>query len=104
MRLMVRMTLPLSRTGRRGSQNYETFECKVVRVRGPLQRRREGRDAAAWIDADVNLPEKYRAYASARLFAADGTYPVEVPVNWNRKSLAAFLASGDAEWTVEDAA
>lgn len=96
MRLLVRMPLPFQST-----EGYETFECVVARVRRPVIAPKK---AAAYLYADIDLPEKYRAFANLRLFNADGTYPVEVVVAYNRRSLAAFLASNDNEWNVGGAA
>lgn len=100
MRLLVRMPLPSTRVGNRWVEDYETFECLVVRVRGPVHTMRDGKRSAQWIYADVWLPEKYSVNATGRLFNPDGTYPVEVPINWNRNSLRAFLASGELTWDV----
>jgi hypothetical protein len=88
----VRIPLPFSST-----EGYETFECVVVRVRRPVVAPKAD---AAYITADVDLPAKYREFANPRLFRADGTYPVEAVIAHNRRSLAAFLASNDNEWTV----
>lgn len=103
MRLLVRMSLPSSRRGNRWVENYEIFECQVVRLRGPVHSTRDGRRSLEWIYADIYLPEKYSAKAFARLFAPDGTYPVEVVVTHNRKTLEPFLASGDLVWDVREA-
>ncbi|MPW16927.1 hypothetical protein GCT13_08280 [Paraburkholderia sp. CNPSo 3157] len=96
------MPLPSIQHGRGWKDNYETFECLVIRLRGPVRSVRNGRRSANWIYADVYLPEKYSVNATGRMFNPDGTYPVEVPINWNRNSLRAFLASGDLEWDVRD--
>ncbi|MPW17896.1 hypothetical protein GCT13_13350 [Paraburkholderia sp. CNPSo 3157] len=97
------MTLPSSKHGLRWVQHYETFECLVVRVRGPVHTLRAGKSCASWVTADVYLPDQYKEKAWLD-FNPDGTYPVEVPINWNRRSLAAFLASGDLEWDVREIA
>jgi hypothetical protein len=101
LRLLVRMTKPSTRVGLRWKSHYETFECLVVRLRGPVLK---ARDVADFIHADVELPEKYREDAMQSLFNADGTYQVQVVVNHNAKSLGPFLASGDLEWDVREMA
>ncbi|MEW9586260.1 hypothetical protein [Paraburkholderia sp. DGU8] len=100
MRLIVRLRLPSTWLGRRWKEDYEIFECVVVRIHGPEKRFSHGKAGATYIRADVDLPEKYRTQKLLDLWNPDGTYPVEVVVNHNRKTLAAFLASGDLEWDV----
>jgi hypothetical protein len=101
-RLMVRITLPGTFSGRFYRENYETFECRVVRLRGPVRswRGRNTHSRPDWIYADAILPEQYREYAREGAWNQDGTYPVEVVINHNLKSLTPFLASGDLEWDV----
>lgn len=89
MRLLVRMVLPFAST-----DSYETFECRVQRVIGPAIKRESG---GAFVFADVDLPEQYHSYAVKKGWNADGTYRVEAVVRQNRRSLAAFLASGAGE-------
>ncbi|SEI42147.1 hypothetical protein [Paraburkholderia diazotrophica] len=96
------MTLASMMRGTHRVDHYETFECQVVRVRGPVRTLRAGKSCASWIYADAYLPEQYSAKAVISP-NPDGTYTVEAPINWNRKSLAAFLASGDLEWDVREA-
>lgn len=93
MRLLVRMTLPFA-----SADGYEKFECLARRLIGPVIDSEKG---GAFIFVDVDLPEKYRTYAVARGWNADGSYRVEATVRENRRSLAAFLASGDAQWNME---
>jgi hypothetical protein len=69
-----------------------------VRLRGPESTLAHGKRGATYIRADIELPEKYRSEKLLDLWNPDGTYPVEVVVNHNRKTLAPFLASGDLEW------
>lgn len=92
MRLLVRMTLPFA-----SGDGYEKFECLVKRLIGPVIEPEKG---GAFIFVDVDLPEKYRIFAAARGWNADGTYRAEATVRENRRSLSAFLASGDLEWDV----
>lgn len=84
------MTLPFA-----SYEGVEKFECLVKRVIGPAK---EGDKGGAYVYADVDLPEKYRAFAAARGWNADGTYRVEATVRENRRTLGPFLASGDAQW------
>lgn len=92
MRLLVRMTLPFA-----SADGYEKFECLAQRLVGPVIDSEKG---GAFIFVDVDLPEKYRVFAAARGWNADGTYRVEATVRENRRSLSAFVASGDLEWDV----
>jgi hypothetical protein len=73
-----------------------------VRLRGPESNFAHGKRGATSIRADIELPEKYRNEKLLDLWNPDGTYPVEVVVNHNRKTLAPFLASGDLEWDVRE--
>lgn len=100
MRLVVRLRLPSTWQGRRWKEDYEIFECVVVRIRGPEKTFTHGKHGATYIHADVDLPDKYRTPKLLDLWNPDGTYPVEVIVNHNRRTLAPFLASGDLEWDV----
>ncbi|CAE6811422.1 hypothetical protein R69746_05638 [Paraburkholderia aspalathi] len=102
MRLLVRLRLPSILVGNRWKEKYEIFECLVVRIKGPESNIAHGIRGATYIRADVELPEKYRNQKLMDLWNPDGTYPVEVVVNHNRKTLAPFLASGDLEWDVRE--
>lgn len=77
-------------------ESSQQFECLVSRVRLPIH------DAGkrAYLCVDVDLPPQYRDLAARRLFNADGTCRVEALLKDNRKSLAPFFESGDAEWDV----
>lgn len=90
MRLLVRMSLSSRR-----ADSYATFECMVIRLRGPVIKPKRG---GAYLKADVILPVQYRDLLQKRNLNDDGTYRVEVPVKSNRRSLAPFLASGDEVW------
>lgn len=87
------MTLPFA-----SADGYEKFECLAVRLIGPVLEPEKG---GGFIFVDVDLPEKYRDFAAARSWNADGTYRVEATVRENRRSLAAFLASSDPYWDIE---
>jgi hypothetical protein len=78
-------------------QSYEgaqSFECVVRRVR----RADDDPECEIAVLVDVELPPQYRGVATPRYFNEDGTYRVEALVKFNRRSLAAFIASGDHEW------
>lgn len=105
MRLVVKMSLPSIRHWRYLRENYATFECRAVRLRGPVRQGTPSKPAAPWIYADVIVPEQYRDKASPHAWNPDGTYPVEVPVNWNGRTLAPYLVrmdAGETELNVED--
>ncbi|WP_323119999.1 hypothetical protein [Burkholderia alba] len=102
MRLKVRLTLPGTWRGKYYSENYITFECVVVKIRSPVHSWRNGKTCGGWIYADVILPEKYHRFAVEGAWNTDGTYPVEVVIAHNAKSLAPFLGSGDREWYVRE--
>jgi hypothetical protein len=91
MRLLVQMTRPYPDV-----EPYETFECVVRRLIGPVLHRdsRHG-----FIFVDIDLPEKYVDLARPRDWNPDGTYRVEAMVRHNRRSLAAFILSGEPEWS-----
>lgn len=79
-------------------EGSQSFECLVVRVR----RANDDPDCEDLVLVDVNLPPQYRDFASARCWNKDGTYRVEALVKFNRRSLAAFIASGDHEWDLRN--
>ncbi|NDV77061.1 hypothetical protein [Burkholderia cenocepacia] len=95
MRLVVKMALPSIHHWRYLRENYATFECRAVRLRGPVRHGTPSKPATAWIYADVIVPEQYREKAASHAWNPDGTYPVEVPVNWNAKTLAPYLVRMD---------
>lgn len=101
MRLLVHMMVPLGASG--GGASSEIFECRVVRLHGPVQQGR-GRNGKLepYVIADIHVPERLDGLAARRRYRSDGTYPVEVFVSENRKSLASFLASGALELYVGD--
>ncbi|MGQ7937339.1 hypothetical protein [Paraburkholderia sp. D1E] len=93
MRLLVRMSMPFSTY-----DGAQFFECLVSRV----QRAQDDPDCEVAVIVDVNLPPQYATYANPRNWQPDGTYRVEALVKSNRRSLAAFIASGDNEWDLSD--
>ncbi|KVL84166.1 hypothetical protein [Burkholderia stagnalis] len=95
MRLFVRIWLPWRRAAASG-RTYVQFETVVRRIR-------RGANAAGGpeiVEADVELPAQYLDEVSPVTRNADGTFRAEALVKSNRRSLAAFLASGDQEWDV----
>jgi hypothetical protein len=101
MRLQVHMRVPFGASS--GGASAEIFECRVVRLHGPV-RQGQGRNGKLepYVIADIYVPERLDGLAARRLYRSDGTYPVEVWVSENRKSLAGFLASGALELYVGD--
>ena len=79
-------------------EGAQFFECLVARV----QRAADDPDCEVAVIVDVNLPPQYSAYANPRNWNEDGTYRVEALVKNNRRSLAAFIASGDHEWDLRN--
>jgi hypothetical protein len=85
--------------------NYHSGWFNAVRLIGPprpyvasIDRGRE------YIWADIEVPDDLREHMEREAIKADGTYRVQVSVNTHRKTLAAFLASGDREWNVKEMA
>lgn len=95
MRLLVRMSLPFWT-----SEGAQFFECVVRRVVRP----HDDPECEVAVIVDVDLPPQYSTYANPRNWNEDGTYRVEALVKNNRRSLAAFIASGDHEWTCSEGA
>lgn len=93
MRLLVRMSMPFS-----CYEGAEIFECLVRRVR----RADDDPECEVAVIVDVDLPPKYRTFANPRNWNEDGSYRVDALVKNNRRSLAAFIASGDHEWVISD--
>jgi len=88
--------------GRRQS-NYHSDWFNVERLIGPLHESNErGAMGRGYIYADIKIKEELRPHVSIGEFNADGTVRVRVWVNTHRKTLAAFLASGDLEWDVRE--
>jgi len=93
MRLLVRMVLPFE--SYEGSQLFECLAKRVIRAE-------DDPECADAVLVDVDLPERYSGFAIARYWNRDGTYRVEALVKHNRRSLAAFIASGDHEWDLRN--
>lgn len=85
--------------------NYYSGHLTAVRLIGPERPYINGDDRGrTYVYADVEIPEDLLAHVSPGYIRADGTYRAEVTVNTHRKTLAAFLASGDLEWDVREMA
>lgn len=86
--------------GRRQS-TYHGDWFTVARLYGPVH---ESHERAAlgrgYIWADIEIGDDLKEHVSVAGFNEDGTIRVQVWVNTHRKTLAAFLASGDLEWDV----
>lgn len=93
--MLVRMELPFE-----SYEGAQSFECVVRRVR----RADDDPECEIVVLVDFDLPPQYRGLATPRYFNADGTYRGEALVKYNRRTLAAFIASGDHEWQVGDEA
>lgn len=79
-------------------EGAQFFECMVRRV----IRADDDPECETAVIVDVDLPAQYRVFANPRNWNADGTYRVEAEVRQNRKTLAAFIASGETEWNLSD--
>jgi hypothetical protein len=87
--------------GRRQS-NFHSDWFNVVRLYGPVRESgMQGTLGRGYIYADIEIGDDLRPHAS-EIFKEDGTVRVQIWVNTHRKTLAAFLASGDLEWDVRE--
>ncbi|HEX7906841.1 MAG TPA: hypothetical protein VF534_01945 [Paraburkholderia sp.] len=83
--------------------NYHSTWFTAVRLIGPEHVYAIGAERGrTYIWADIQVPDDLRDHIEPKAIAADGTYRVQVSVNVHRKTLAAFLASGDLEWDVRE--
>ncbi|WP_438391099.1 hypothetical protein [Caballeronia sp. DA-9] len=100
MRLTVRLKKPSHFTRRKGwVPGWVNFETVVLKLYGPV---RSGLGFGSYIQADINCPPQYLAFACPSCRNPDGTYRVEVVLNHNGKTLAPFLASGLKEMDVTE--
>jgi hypothetical protein len=104
--MQVFVSIPLKSVRRVRSRLQSTF-CSdwfnVTRLYGPVRESGDrGTLGRGYIYADIELDDDVREHVSVAGFNADGTIRVQVWVNTHRKTLAAFLASGDAEWNVKE--
>lgn len=102
MQVFVHLPLKSMRSvrGKRQS-NYHSAYFTAIRLIGPENAYAVGEDRGrTYIYADIEVPDDLRAHVAEGYFRPDGTYRGEVLVNTHRKTLAAFLASGDMEWDV----
>jgi tRNA G46 methylase TrmB len=97
LRLLVRLVKPSIRKRRIWRDDYVQFECRVLRLIGPIHR---ASDVPDYIHADVELPDQYHEHALRSGWNSDGTYRVEVRISHNSRTLGPFLSSGDLEWDV----
>lgn len=94
----------LRRVRGRAQSTYHGAWFTVTRLYGPERTeyyRGTGRD---YIWADIEIGDDLREHISVAGFNEDGTIRVQVWVNTHRKTLAAFLDSGDLEWDVRETA
>lgn len=103
--MQVFVNVPLKSTravrGRRQSNFYSGW-FNVVRLIGPEKTDWYRGHGRGYIWADIEMDEELRSHADC-IFREDGTARVQVWVNTHRKTLAAFLASGDVEWDMREA-
>jgi hypothetical protein len=93
----------LRRVAGRAQSTYHGSWFKATRLYGPVREssdRKGGTLGRGYIWADIEIGDDIRDHVSAAGFNPDGTIRVQVWVNTHRKTLAAFLASGDLEWDV----
>jgi hypothetical protein len=91
----------LRRVRGRAQSTYHGAWFKVARLYGPVRESNDhGTMGRGYIWADIEIGDELREHVSTAGFKADGTIRVQVWVNTHRKTLAAFLASGDAMWEV----
>lgn len=108
MQLFVNLPLKsLRRVAGRTQSTYHGGWFKATRLYGPViesSDRKGGTFGRGYIWADVEVPEDLKSHVSVAGFNADGTIRVRVWTNTHRKTLAAFLASGDMEWDAREIA
>lgn len=106
MQLFVNVPLKsLRRVAGRAQSTYHGSWFKATRLYGPVHEshdRKGGTLGRGYIWADIEIPEDLKPHVSVGGFNEDGTIRVHVWVNTHRKTLAAFLASGDLEWDVRE--
>ncbi|WNC90936.1 hypothetical protein RI103_06185 [Paraburkholderia sp. FT54] len=104
MQLFVNVPLKsLRKVAGRAQSTYYSGWFKAVRLIGPERTNWYRGQGSGYIWADIELDEDVRQHADC-IFREDGTVRIQVWVNTHRKTLAAFLASGDLEWDVREMA
>ncbi|MBC8730001.1 hypothetical protein [Paraburkholderia sp. UCT2] len=102
------MNLALKSTRSVRGNRASTFHSgwfTVTRLYGPVRESHlRGELGRGYIWADIEIPDDLRDHVSVAGFNADGTIRVQVWANTHRKTLAAFLASGDREWDLRERA
>jgi hypothetical protein len=89
--------------GRRQS-NYHSGWFTAARLIGPPQCYVSGDERGRqYIWADVVVPEDLIVHIGVQI-KKDSTIRVQISTSTHRKTLAAFLASGDLEWDVRETA
>jgi hypothetical protein len=103
MQLFVNLPLKSTRSvrGHRAS-NYHGAWFTVSRLYGPERTEYYRGFGRGYIYADIEIGDDLKMHLSTVGYNADGTLRVQVWVNTHRKTLAAFLASGDVEWDVRE--
>jgi hypothetical protein len=89
--------------GGRRQSNYHSDWYTVVKLYGPVHESHErGAMGRGYIFADIEISEALRPHVSMAEFREDGLVRVRIWVNTHRKTLSAFLASGDLEWDLRE--
>lgn len=104
MQVFVNLPLKSMRRVRGNAQStYHSGWFKAARLYGPVHESHErGTLGRGYIWADIEIDEDLKPNLSNAGYNEDGTLRVQVWVNTHRKTLAAFLASGDREWDVRE--
>jgi hypothetical protein len=103
MQLFVNVPLKSARRVRGVLQSsFHSGWFKAVRLFGPQHTQWYRGLGRGYIWADIEIPEDLKPHVSVAGFKDGGTIRVQVWVNTHRKTLAAFLASGDSEWDVTE--
>ena len=101
MQVFVNLPLKSLRRVRGNAQStYHSGWFNVVRLYGPERAEYYRGLRRGYIWADIEIADDLKPHLSTAGYSEDGTLRVQVWVNTHRKTLAAFLASGDQEWHV----
>ena len=97
----MRLLIDVEVETRRGTQ-VQSFETTVYVVRRSISKGIVSEDVVL---VDAYIPPHYRAGISGRLhtWKSGSVLQCSARVALNRKSLAAFMASGERKWTCQEA-
>ncbi|MGF6549330.1 hypothetical protein [Paraburkholderia youngii] len=103
MQVFVNLPLKSLRRVRGHAQStYHSGWFNVVRLFGPEHTEYYRGLGRNYIWADIEIADDLKPSLSNAGYNADGSLRVQVWVNTHRKTLAAFLASGDQEWDMRE--